>query len=223
MWVAPPGGVAGPTGEGRARRLMATSANGTVSVGRVSHADARGPGAPDARRSFCVRPVSDDQWEIVAWLWQAFRHDLAGIVNGLPYADGRYQARQLDRLPSPDAAGYLAWRPHPKTGEYAPVAFAVIDGLASDRRSVLAFWVAPAARREGIGRQFAVDVLSRHDGPWSIAFQHENASAGRFWREIADAAFGPGQWSEEQRPVPGRPHVPPDHFIESGLPPSRAD
>jgi hypothetical protein len=167
--------------------------------------------------------VSDDQWEIVAWLWQAFRHDLATIVNGLPYADGRYQARQLERLPSADAAGYLAWRPHPKTGEDAPVAFAVIDGLASDRRSVQAFWVAPAARREGIGRRFAVDLLSRHDGPWSIAFQHENASAGRFWREIADIAFGPGQWSEELRPVPGRRHVPPDHFIESGPRPSRAD
>jgi GNAT superfamily N-acetyltransferase len=223
MWVAPPGGVAGPTGEGRARCLTAPSANCTVSVGRVSHADARGPGAPDARRSFSVRPVSDDQWEIVAWLWQAFRHDLATIVNGLPYADGRYQARQLERLPSADAAGYLAWRPHPKTGEDAPVAFAVIDGLAGDRRSVLAFWVAPAARREGIGRRFAADVLSRHDGPWSVAFQHENASAGRFWREIADTAFGPGQWSEELRPVPGRPHVPPDHFIESGPRPSRAD
>jgi hypothetical protein len=33
---------------------------------------------------------------------------------------------------------------------------------------------------------------------------------------IADAVFGPGRWSERQRPVPGKPHVPPDHFIESG-------
>ena len=36
---------------------------------------------------------------IVAWLWQAFRHDLAPIVNGLPYADGRYQAAPLDAFP----------------------------------------------------------------------------------------------------------------------------
>jgi predicted acetyltransferase len=159
--------------------------------------------------------VSDDQWVIVAWLWQAFRHDLATIVNGLPYADGRYQAARLDLFPSPDGAGYLAWQPHPNTGEDAPVGFAVIDGLIRDRRFVAGFWVAPPVRRAGIGRRLAIDVLARHEGPWSIGFQHDNASAGRFWREIADAVFGPGRWSEERRAVPGRPHVPPDHFIES--------
>ena len=57
---------------------------------------------------------------IVAWLWQAFRHDLAAIVNGLPYPDGRYQAAPLKRFPSPDGAGYLAWRAHPNTGADAP-------------------------------------------------------------------------------------------------------
>jgi hypothetical protein len=159
--------------------------------------------------------VLDDQWGIVAWLWQLFRHDLASIVNGLPYADGRYQSAQLKELPSPKGAGYLAWRSHPKTGEDAPVGFAVVDGLESDRRSVVGFWVAPVVRRGGVGRRLAIEVLSRHEGPWSIAFQHENVDAGAFWRDVADAVFGPGQWSEEQRPVPGLPDVPPDHFIES--------
>jgi hypothetical protein len=37
-----------------------------------------------------IRPVEAHQWEIVAWLWQLFRHDLAVVVNGLPYEDGRY-------------------------------------------------------------------------------------------------------------------------------------
>jgi predicted acetyltransferase len=181
----------------------------------VTYADAGGPGETDSARSFSIRPVADGQWVIVAWLWQAFRHDLATIVNGLPYADGRYQAAQLERFPSPDGVGYLAWRAHPNTGEDAPVGFAVIDGLTGDRRSVVGFWVAPAVRREGIGRRLALEVLSRHDGPWSIGFQHDNASAGKFWREIADTIFGPERWSEEQRPVPGRLQAPPDHFIES--------
>ena len=79
---------------------------------------------------FSIRPVRDDQWEIVGWLWQLFRHDLATIVDGLPYADGRYQARKLEQLPSPDGVGYLAWRAHPKTGEDAPIGFAVVEGLA---------------------------------------------------------------------------------------------
>jgi predicted acetyltransferase len=184
-------------------------------LGRVTGADTDGPGETGSGRPFSVRPVSDDQWVIVAWLWQLFRHDLAPVVNGLPYADGRYQAAQLQRFPSPDGAGYLAWQAHPNTGEDAPVGFALIEGLTGDQRPVAGFWVAPAVRREGIGRRLAIEVLSRHEGPWSIAFQHDNVGAGRFWRKIADTVFGPGRWSERQRPVPGRPHVPPDHFIES--------
>jgi predicted acetyltransferase len=181
----------------------------------VSSADAFRPGPVGYPADVSVRRAADDQWGIVAWLWQAYRHDLATIVNGLPYADGRYQAAQLERFPSADGAGYLAWRAHPKTGEDAPIGFAVVDGLQSERRSVVAFWVAPVVRREGVGRGLAMDVLSRHEGPWSIGFQHENVGAGVFWREVADAVFGPGRWSEVQRPVPGLPDVPPDHFIES--------
>jgi len=163
-----------------------------------------------------VAPVSNDEWQIVAWLWQAFRQDLAPIVEGLPYSDGRYQAAELNGYPSVDGAGYLAWRPHPKTGEDAPVGFAVVNGLRGDLRSIVGFWVAPAARRYGVGRTLAVDVLSRHSGPWLIGFQHDNVAAGAFWRAVADTAFGAGRWTEEVRPVNGRPDVPPDHMIQSG-------
>ena len=162
-----------------------------------------------------VVPVADDQWGIVAWLWQAYRQDLATVVNALPYADGRYQCQELSQFPLADAAGYIAWRPHPNTGEDAPIGFAIIDGLQGLRRSVAGFWVAPAARRNGAGSKLALDVLARHPGPWTIAFQHNNADAGDFWRRMADAAFGSGSWSEEQRPVPGKPEAPPDHWIET--------
>jgi hypothetical protein len=162
-----------------------------------------------------IRAVAAAEWSVVAWLWQAFRQDLAVIVDGLPYADGRYQARALDGLPSPDVAGYLAWRPHPRTGEPAPVGFAVVDGLAGPRRSVLGFWVTPVVRRAGVGRLLALDVLARHPGPWSIGFQHANPAAGTFWRAVAAEAFGPGRWAEHRRPVPGLPDVPADHLIES--------
>ena len=162
-----------------------------------------------------IEIVSDDQWDIVAWLWQAFRQDLALIVNGFPYADGRYQAAELRSYPSPDGAGYLAWRPHPKTGERAPVGFAVVRGLQGDRRSITGFWVTPAARRDGVGRALAAEVLSRHEGPWSIGFQQDNFGAGVFWRTVADETFGAGRWTEAVHHVPGRPEVPPDHFVES--------
>jgi ribosomal protein S18 acetylase RimI-like enzyme len=180
-------------------------------VGSVS----RDAASPHPAPPVSVRAVSDDEWTVVAWLWQAFRHDLATVVHGLPYEDGRYQRAPLGAFPSPDGVGYLAWRPHPNTGRDAPVGFALVDGLTRDRRSIAAFWVAPAARREGVGRALATRALAGHEGPWSIAFQHDNDGAGAFWRDAADAAFGPGQWEEVRRPVTARPNAPADHVILS--------
>jgi predicted acetyltransferase len=77
-------------------------------------------------------------------------------------------------------------------------------------------WVAPVVRREGTGWRLALDVIGRHPGPWSVAFQHENVEAGRFWRRVADEAFGREGWREEERPVPGVPGAPSDHWIHSG-------
>ena len=161
-----------------------------------------------------VRPVAGDEWTVVAWLWQDFRHDLGPAVQGFPYADGRYQHALLDSYPRPDGAGYLLWQPHPKTGEEAPVAFALVSGLAAERRAMEAFFVVPAARRGGVGRRFALDVVERHPGAWEIGFQHDNGSAGEFWRSVARSAWGDA-WVETEEPVPGRPDVPPDHWIRS--------
>lgn len=162
-----------------------------------------------------VRPVRDQEWDVLSWLWQCFRHDLALAVSALPYSDGRYQTQDLPHAPGDDHAAYLAWRPHPRTDEPAPVAFALVTGLDARRRNVAALWVAPAARHERLGQQVALNVVGRHRGPWSIAFQHENSAAGRFWRRVADLAFGDDGWREEQRPVPHLPDVPPDHWIDS--------
>jgi predicted acetyltransferase len=176
---------------------------------------------PSARRPvenakpFVVRPVGEGQWDVVAWLWQCFRQDLASVVSGLPYADGRYQTQGLGAFPHPDGAGYMAWRPHPNTGEDAPIGFALVNGLTSEQRTLDALWVAPVVRREGVGLQLALDVIARHPGPWAVAFQHENTSAGTFWRRVADAAFGPGRWREDVRQIPGRADLPPDHWIET--------
>ncbi|MGN6742974.1 MAG: GNAT family N-acetyltransferase [Amnibacterium sp.] len=162
-----------------------------------------------------IRMVEAHEWPIVAWLWQAFREDLSPVVHGLPYADGRFGAGPLEPFPSADGAGYLVRRPHPNTGEEAPIAFALVDGLTGERRGIPGFWVAPAARGDGVGRRLAEHVLTRHAGPWRIGFQHENPSAAAFWRRVADEAFGPGAWTETTRPVPHRPLAPPDHFIET--------
>jgi len=164
--------------------------------------------------TFSVRPVADDEWPVVAWLWQDFRHDLAPVVHGFPYADGRYRHEWLDEYPAPDRGGYLAWAPHPNTGEDAPVGFALVRGLDAASRTMQAFFVVPAARRGGLGRRFATDVVERHRGPWEIPFQHDNAAAVAFWRAVASDVWGDA-WVETDEPVPGKPDVPPDHWIRT--------
>lgn len=160
-----------------------------------------------------VRPVADEEWGILAWLWQDFRHDLASVTHGFPYADGRYQHAWLDEYPKDDGAGYLAWSPHPKTGESAPVGFALVH-LVGEVSRMRAFFVVPAARRGGLGRALAADVIARHPGAWEIPFQRDNAAAARFWRRVATDAWG-GSWTERPEPVPGRPDTPPDHWIRN--------
>ncbi|HET8990773.1 MAG TPA: GNAT family N-acetyltransferase [Acidimicrobiales bacterium] len=163
--------------------------------------------------SEAIRPVEDDQWPMVGWLYQLFRHDLALVVHGLPYEDGRYAHRSLDAYPSPSHLGYVAWRNHPRTGRAAPVGFALCERRDPATWTVGAFWVSPLIRREGVGHRLALYALSRHAESWVITFQHENAPAGAFWRRVADDAFGVRRWSERRRPVPHRPDVPADHEI----------
>lgn len=160
-----------------------------------------------------VRRVADDQWEIVAWLWQAFRNDMASVVSeSYPYPDGRYNARQLGDYPGDGTEGWLAWAPHPQVGELAPIAFALVGDIGTPDQALRQFFVVPAARDSGIGARLAAHVLAQHPPPWTVAFQDANAGAGRFWRRVFTTAYG-AAWTEERRPVPGKPEVPPDHWI----------
>jgi hypothetical protein len=161
-----------------------------------------------------IAPVAPGEWPVLTWLWQAFREDLAPTVEGFPYADGRYNTREIADGPSEATSAFLAWRPHPKTGERAPVAFATVSAAPGETRMLSGFWVVPAARRDGVGRTLALHVLAGHPGPWRIGFQHANAEAGHFWRRVADEAFGAQGWVETRISVP-RPGAPDDHLIES--------
>lgn len=162
-----------------------------------------------------MQPVAEDQWSVLAWLWQSFRSDLAPIVGALPYSDGRYNASGLPTGPDPGVAAYMALDFHPNTAGLAPVGFAVVEGLGRPASLRAALWVAPVARRRGAGMELALNVIARHRSLWQIPFQHDNTSAGAFWRVVADRAFGPNTWTEERRKVRHKPHAPADHWIIS--------
>ena len=74
------------------------------------------------------------------------------------------------------------------------------------------FFVVRSARRKRVGHHAALQLLRQHSGPWQIAFQEANPAAARFWRRVATEAVG-AAWSEQRRPVPGKPDLPPDTWL----------
>jgi hypothetical protein len=68
------------------------------------------------------------------------------------------------------------------------------------------FFIVRSIRRAGTGSTAANLVINARPGTWEIPFQIENVGATPFWRRVAES-FAPNQWSEERRPVPGKPDV----------------
>jgi predicted acetyltransferase len=146
-------------------------------------------------------------------LWLMFRHDLSEFVGQLPNPDGTFRSERVESAFT-DAAD---WAPYLFLREERPVGFAFVRGLAGPVRVLNSFFVVRAVRRGGVGLRAVRDVVARHPGDWEVAFQDDNAGAVRFWRRVADQ-LAPGAWTEERRPVPGRPDLPPDVWISFRYP-----
>ncbi|MFJ1606554.1 GNAT family N-acetyltransferase [Streptomyces sp. NPDC088253] len=146
------------------------------------------------------RPVLDR-------LWALFQHDLSEFRGVLPHPDGSFRRERLEAaFADGDRAPYLV-----TSGEH-PVGFAFVRGLDGPVRVLSSFFVVRGARRTGIGLRVVREVVARHPGPWEVAFQDNNPGAVRFWRRVAADIAGDA-WTQERRPVPGRPDVAPDVWI----------
>ncbi|MEV0618951.1 GNAT family N-acetyltransferase [Nonomuraea sp. NPDC050404] len=154
-----------------------------------------------------VRPASAADRPTVERLWLMFRHDMADFQPGLPNPDGTYHN---DRLSS--AFEHDDWAAYLFTSGDRPVGFAFVRALSGPARVLNSFFVVRGARRSGIGMRAVREVIARHPGPWEVAFQDGNAKAVSFWRRVAKEIAGDA-WTEERRPVPHRPDVPPDVWI----------
>ena len=156
-----------------------------------------------------LRPLTADDDALIDRLWQLYAHDLSESRGSLPNADGLYRTGHLawyrgDRAVWP---GFLI------VHEGAPAGFAFV-GLRwdGDKRSIGDFFVVRALRRRGVGFNVARELIERFPGRWEIAFQAENRGAPDFWRGVVTALVG-DKWTEELRPVPDKPHIPPDHWL----------
>jgi predicted acetyltransferase len=156
---------------------------------------------------FSVRLANAADRVVLERLWLMFRHDMSEFSGQLPNPDGTFRSERLQAaFADPDWAAYLLM-----SGD-RPVGLAVVRGLASPVRVLSGFFVVRAVRRTGIGLRAVLEVVSRHPGLWEVAFQDNNLGAVRFWRRAAAEIAGDA-WSEERRPVPGQPGLPPDLWI----------
>jgi len=184
-----------------------------MSWGRLAAPLIRRRGA--SRLPFSLRsPVSDlvrlatpADRPVLERLWLLFRHDLSELDGRLPFPDGTFRDERL-RAALADAD----WAPYLLTCGESPAGLAFVRGLAGPTRVLNSFFVVRGARRRGIGLRAVQEVVARHPGPWEVAFQDANVGAVRFWHRVATAVAGEA-WTEEHRPVPHRPELPPDTWI----------
>ncbi|MFE9353187.1 GNAT family N-acetyltransferase [Streptomyces olivaceoviridis] len=154
-----------------------------------------------------VRPATPEERPAVERLWLMFRHDLSEFTGLLPAADGTFRSERVTY-----AFTEPGWTPYLLTFGEQPAGFAFVRGLDGPVRVLNSFFVVRGARRRGIGLRAAREVLTRHPGPWEIAFQQDNPAAVSFWPRVAGDLAGDA-WTREPRPVPGRPDLPPDMWI----------
>jgi predicted acetyltransferase len=164
----------------------------------------------------CVRPATPADRPVIERLWLMFRHDMSEFWDALPDPDGTFRSDQLQT-----ALTNNDWAPYLLTSADHPVGLVLVSGMTGPTRILNTFFVVRGARRTGIGLRAAQEVMFRHPGPWEVAFQDSNTAAVHFWRRVA-TEMASDTWTEEHRPVPGKPHVPPDVWISFNVcaPPS---
>ncbi|MET7638447.1 GNAT family N-acetyltransferase [Streptomyces sp. NPDC005438] len=159
-----------------------------------------------------LRRADTDDHPALERLWLMFRHDMSEFDGTLPRPDGTFREERLrSALTDPD------WAPYLLLSEDRPAGLVFVRSLSTAPRVLNSFFVARGARGSGLGMWAAREVVGRHPGPWEVAFQEANPGAVRFWRRVATEVAG-REWSEERRPVPGRPDVPHDVWISFDAP-----
>lgn len=157
-----------------------------------------------------VRPATFEDRPAVERLWHMFRHALSEFTapTGLPpAADGTFRSERVVY-----AFTEPGWAPYLLTCAERPAGFAFVRGLDGPVRVLNSFFVVRGARRRGIGWRAVREVLTRHPGPWEIAFQQDNPRAVSFWPRVAGiwpAARGPASHGRCR----GSPELPADMWI----------
>lgn len=154
-----------------------------------------------------LRPArSGDDWVLVARLWQLHRHDLSAYSASWPDRRGLFRDERVAAYrDDPAAHGLVVLR----AGK--PVGFVLVRP-EGEGHVLGELFLVHGVRRSGVGGLVVREVLKARPGQWQVAFQDANVAAAGFWRRTAAELLEPG-WTEERRPVLGKPEVPADVWI----------
>jgi predicted acetyltransferase len=155
-----------------------------------------------------VRALTPGTRPVLERLWQLYRHDLSEFRGSLPAADGTFHTRTLRPFlaDDPDRSAHLF------QADGSLVGFGLVSRVTTEPHLVSEFFVVRGVRGQGVARVAARELLALHPGAWEIPFQEDNVAAARFWRRLAAAVAADGV-REDRRPVPGKPHIPPDVWL----------
>lgn len=156
-----------------------------------------------------LRELTDDDAPVIDRLWQLYVHDLSQSRGSMPNEHGLFKLGHLQwfRDDAVNWPGFLI------TYDGAPAGFAFVGtNWEGGRRTIGEFFVVRAVRRRGVGEFVARVLIDRYPGAWEIAFQDDNPGAPEFWKRVVSDIVG-AAWREEWRPVPDKPHIPPDHWL----------
>ncbi|MFJ2236775.1 GNAT family N-acetyltransferase [Streptomyces sp. NPDC087859] len=167
----------------------------------------------DSAHDITVRPATPTDRPTVERLWLLFRHDLSEFRGQLPNPDGTFRSEWLEAAFS----GSGEWAAYLFSRGAHPVGFAFVRAVTQPTRVLNSFFVVRGARRAGVGMRAVREVVARHPGAWTVAFQDANPGAVRFWRRVGET-LAPGAWEEERRPVPDKPGLAPDVWVSFRYP-----
>lgn len=162
----------------------------------------------DVQTRFHVTVASDADRDVLERLWVMFSHDLSQYNRALPDHDGRFRQERLDAA----LGGEAGWTVRLIHLGGSPVGFALLRALDNSPHVINSFFLVHGARRRGIGTLTVKCIVEEFPGRWSVAFQGTNEPAAAFWQRVCNS-IDPAAM-KEHRPVPGRPELRSDTWIE---------
>ena len=124
-------------------------------------------------------------------LMQLYTHDFsefwAGTTRGDLDAAGRFAPYPLDDYWSRPNWSAALIRCQGKLAGFALINDATHTGLPAGR-NIAEFFIVRKYRGNGIGRNAAEILFSRHPGSWEVAVARRNTRALQFWRRIIRAS-----------------------------------